>query len=151
MGLTSAQESYDVFKQAGASDMVAGWAFVANMMALSGLMATDYGKGLLFKGTWLDENFLKEPAKKAAEEVGAKLTEGIETASNKEKAKFIQKLINIYQKHFASAAENTVVNRGLSEALEETMEEGIIDITKALASVAESVGINVGDQKLDFG
>lgn len=151
MGLTSAQESYDVFKQAGASNTVAGWAFIANMIALNALMATDYGKGLLFKGTWLDENFLKEPARKAAEEVGSKLTEGIEQASNKEKAKFIQSIINVFQKHFSSAAADTVVNRGLSEALEETMEEGIIDVTKALASVAESIGINVGDQKLDFG
>lgn len=151
MGLTSAQESYDVFKQAGASDTVAGWAFIANMIALNGLMATDYGKGLLFKGTWLDENYLKEPAIKAANEVRTKLTEGIENATSKEKAKFIQGIINIYNKHFSSAAANTVVNRGLSEALEETMEEGIIDITKAITSVAESIGINVGEQKLDFG
>ena len=51
MGLTSAQGAYDTFKEAGASDMVAGWAFVANMLALTGLMNTDYGKGILFKGS----------------------------------------------------------------------------------------------------
>lgn len=51
MALTSAQDSYNTFKEAGASDMVSGWAFVANMIALGGLMTTDYGKGLLFKGS----------------------------------------------------------------------------------------------------
>ena len=51
MSLTSAQDSFNTFKEAGASDMVAGWAFVANAIALGSLMATDYGKGLLFKGS----------------------------------------------------------------------------------------------------
>ena len=151
MSLTSAQDSFNTFKQAGASDMVAGWAFIANAIALGGLMATDYGKGLLFKGTWLDENFLRQPAMQAANEVREKLTSGIEKASPKEKAKFIQGLINIYNKHFSSAAADTFINRGLSEALEEVMEEGIIDIQKAITSVAQSIGINVGNQKLDFG
>ena len=151
MSLTSAQDSFDTFKQAGASDMVAGWAFVANAIALGSLMATDYGKGLLFKGTWLDENFLKAPAKQAADEVRAQLTTGIENAAPKEKAKFIQRLINIYNKHFSSAAADTFVNRGFSEALEEVMEEGVIDVQKALTSVAQAIGVDVGDQKLDFG
>ena len=151
MSLTSAQDSFNTFKEAGASDMVAGWAFVANAIALGSLMATDYGKGLLFKGSWLDENVLREPAKQAADEVRAKLTSGIENASPKEKAKFIQRLINIYQEHFSSAATDTFVNRGISEALEEVMEEGIIDVQKALTNVAQAIGVNVGDQKLDFG
>ena len=151
MALTSAQDSYNTFKEAGASDMVSGWAFVANMIALGGLMTTDYGKGLLFKGSWLDENVLKAPAREAAEQVRNELTRGIENASTKEKAKFINRLVNIYNKHFSSAAADTFVNRGLSEALEEVMEEGVLDVSKALASTAEAIGINVGDKKLDFG
>ena len=114
-------------------------------------MKTDYGKGLLFKGSWLDENVLKAPAKEAADLVRSELTRGIESAPAKEKAKFIQKLIGIYNKHFSSAATDTFVNRGMSEALEEVMEEGVIDVQKALTSVAQAIGINVGDEKLDFG
>ena len=114
-------------------------------------MATDYGKGLLFKGSWLDENVLKAPAKKAADEVREQLTSGIENASPKEKAKFIQGLINIYNKHFSSAAADTFLNRGISEALEEVTEESIIDVQKAITNVAQAIGVNVGDQKLDFG
>lgn len=151
MALTSAQDSFNTFKEAGASDMVAGWAFVANMLALGTLMRTDYGKGLLFKGSWLDENFLREPAMQAANEVREELTKGIENATSKEKAKFIQKLVNIYNKHFSAAAADTFLNRGVSEALEEVMEEGIIDVQKAIANVAQAIGVNVGDQKLDFG
>ena len=151
MSLTSAQDSFNTFKEAGASDMVAGWAFVANAVALGSLMATDYGKGLLFKGSWLDENVLKAPAKKAADEVRAQLTSGIENAGPKEKAKFIQGLINIYNKHFSSAAADTFLNRGISEAMEEVMEESIIDVQKAITNVAQAIGVNVGDQKLDFG
>lgn len=151
MSLTSAQDSFDTFKEAGASDMVAGWAFVVNAIALGGLMATNYGKGLLFKGTWLDENFLRQPAIEAANQVRSKLTAGIENAPAKEKAKFIQGLLDIYNKHFSSAATETFLNRGLSEALEEVMEEGIIDVQKALTNVMQSIGINVGEQKLDFG
>ena len=114
-------------------------------------MATDYGKGLLFKGSWLDENVLREPARQAANEVRAELTKGIETAAPKQKAKFIQKLIDIYTKNFSSMAADTFVNRGMSEALEEVMEEGIIDVQKAITNVAQAIGVNVGEQKLDFG
>ena len=151
MALTSAQDSFNTFKEAGASDMVAGWAFVANAVALGRLMATDYGKGLLFKGSWLDENVLREPARQAANEVRAELTKGIETAAPKQRAKFIQKLVDIYTKNFSSMAADTFVNRGMSEALEEVMEEGIIDVQKAITNVAEAIGVNVGEQKLDFG
>lgn len=31
------------------------------------------------------------------------------------------------------------------------MEEGILDVSKALASTAEAIGVNMGDKKLDFG
>lgn len=151
MSLTSAQDSYNTFKEAGASDMVAGWAFVANAIAIGGLMATDYGKGLLFKGSWLDENVLKAPAKEAVDQVRSKLTTGIENASPKEKAKFIQSLIDVYRKHFSSAAADTFINRGASEAIEEMMEEGVLDVSKVLTNVAQSIGINTGDKKLDFG
>ncbi len=114
-------------------------------------MATDYGKGLLFKGSWLDENVLKAPAKEAVDQVRSKLTTGIENASPKEKAKFIQSLIDVYRKHFSSAAADTFINRGVSEAIEEMMEEGVLDVSKVLTNVAQSIGINTGDRKLDFG
>jgi hypothetical protein len=48
-------------------------------------------------------------------------------------------------------APDTFINRGMSEALEEVMEEGIIDVQKAITNVAQAIGVNVGEQKLDFG
>lgn len=44
MALTSAEDSYRVFKDAGASDRVAGLGFLATSAALFGLMNGDYYK-----------------------------------------------------------------------------------------------------------
>ena len=151
MGLTSSQGVYDTFKEAGANDTVAGWAFVANMLALSGLMMTDYGKGLLFKGSWLDENVIRKPSMDAAKEVLGNLTEGIENVTPKERAKIIQKLTKFYRNNFSSAAEDTFFNRGLSESLEEMIEEGTQDLLKVITSTLQSLGVNTGDKELDFG
>lgn len=51
----------------------------------------------------------------------------------------------------SSAAPETFITRGISESLEEVIEEGALDVSKILASVAQSIGINTGDKELDFG
>jgi hypothetical protein len=62
MAGTSAKESYGAFKEAGASDRVAGIAMVANILALNKLMQNDYFKNTLFKNSWLDEDNIRKPA-----------------------------------------------------------------------------------------
>ena len=56
MALTSSTDTYSAFKEAGASDAVAGLGMLATMGALYELMNIDYFKDALFKGTWLDES-----------------------------------------------------------------------------------------------
>lgn len=51
MALTSSTDTYAAFKDAGASDAVAGLGMLATMGALYGLMNTNYFKDALFKGT----------------------------------------------------------------------------------------------------
>ena len=45
MALTSAQDSYDSFKEAGATDRIAGLGALASFSAMFGLMKTDYFGG----------------------------------------------------------------------------------------------------------
>jgi len=62
MAGTSAKESYGAFKEAGASDAVAGIATISNILALNKLMQNDYFKNTLFKNSWLDEDNIRKPA-----------------------------------------------------------------------------------------
>lgn len=48
MSLTSAQDTYSSFKQAGASDRVAGIGMLASIAGYYTLMSRDYFKGILF-------------------------------------------------------------------------------------------------------
>lgn len=59
MAGTSSREAYNQFKEAGASDRVAGLGMLASIGAMYGLMNTDYFRGALFKGTYLDESEVK--------------------------------------------------------------------------------------------
>lgn len=56
MAVTSGQEAYDHFKEAGASDGVAGIATLATMGAYYGLFNIDYFKQFLFTNTFMDED-----------------------------------------------------------------------------------------------
>jgi hypothetical protein len=61
---------------------------------------------------------------------------------------------NAYSKHFKDAlTKQTFIASSVNEGLEEVMEEGVADITKALTKGAEAFGIKVTDSnnKLDFG
>ena len=51
MALTSSQDAYNSFKEAGASDQAAGIGALASMGALYGLMNIGYFEEWLFKGT----------------------------------------------------------------------------------------------------
>ena len=162
MAVTSAQDSYNTFKNAGASDRVAGWASVANMLALWKLMQIDYFRDNLFKGTYMDESEIREPAFSLAKTLKTKLTEngstiiaeGEAVASQKAAAKFVNKLTNWYaEKLLPGMAKGNVFSRMLSEATEETMEEAAADITKGVTSALNAMGLNVTEKgkELDFG
>ena len=71
MAGTSSQQAYSEFKNAGATDAVAGLGMLSVMGGMYGLMNMDYFRNFLFKGTYLDQN----PAKKAVKDLGEKLTD----------------------------------------------------------------------------
>lgn len=56
MAVTSGEEAYDKFKEAGASDAVAGIATLATMGAFYGLFHADYFKEYMFTNTFMDED-----------------------------------------------------------------------------------------------
>ena len=56
MAATSATDTYQTFKEAGADDRTAGVAVLGYMAGLYGLMNINYFKDMLFNNTWLDED-----------------------------------------------------------------------------------------------
>ena len=57
--------------QAFLSPRTAGLAAIANLVALNGLMRTDYFRSTLFKGSFFDDDILKGVAKDVAKQVRA--------------------------------------------------------------------------------
>lgn len=59
MAATSGMDSYDMFKEAGASDAVAGIGTLATMLAFGWLLSNDYYKSALFsEDSWMNEDFV---------------------------------------------------------------------------------------------
>ena len=85
MALTSAKESYGEAINAGLNETTAGFMAIANMLALNGLMRTDYFRGTLFKGSFFDDDVLKGTAKKVAREIRNDNT--LEGTASKEEAR----------------------------------------------------------------
>lgn len=163
MAATSAQDAYDTFKDAGASDRVAGFATLANMLALWKLMNIDYFRDNLFRGRWyMDESEVRLPAMNVAKDVQKKLTEngaaiiaeGEQALTKKGSLNFLNKLTNFYTNTMvAGIAKGGVPARMLSEGIEETMEEATTDLIKASTHVLNALGIKVTEdgKELNFG
>ena len=67
MAGTSSTDAYDAFKQAGASDRVAGLGMLSVMGAMFALMNNDYFKDFWFKDTYLARTSVKGVIKDVAE------------------------------------------------------------------------------------
>ena len=171
MALTSAEDSYRTFKDAGANDTVAGLGFLATAASLYGLMNQDYFKEWLFKNSSLGfDPEMRFAVRQFAQEKGAQLTKelGLNTAkpvSKEAEQLFIKKWWNAL-KGFVTKYKDKIptgkaypmtlayANHALNEGIEETMEEGVADIFKGIAEAAQYLGFNVtenGTEKLDFG
>jgi hypothetical protein len=74
MAGTSSQQAYSEFKNAGATDAVAGLGMLSVMGGMYGLMNMDYFRNFLFKGTYLDQTPAKKAVKDLAQEVKENLT-----------------------------------------------------------------------------
>ena len=163
MAATSSQDAYDTFKDAGASDRVAGFATLANMLALWKLMNIDYFRDNLFKGRWyMDESEVRLPAMNVAKDIQKKLTEngaaiiaeGEQALTKKSSLNFLNKLTDFYTNTMvAGLQKGGMPARMLSEGIEETMEEVTTDLIKASTHVLDALGVKVTENngELDFG
>lgn len=154
MAGTSAQETYSAFKEAGASDRTAGLAMIGNVAAFWKLMQLDYFKDTLFKGSWLDDNLIKEPARNHAKSVAGKVwLKGAEAAADEKAAKEAVKQVSksFYATMKDYLTNGTFVPRAISEGVEEVMEEITTDLLKGLTEATHALGIVDKDRELDFG
>lgn len=90
MSTTSAEEAYDIMKEAGANDRTAGLAMWALIGVYYKLMSADYYKHALFRDSWIDEESVKGSAKKLMDtyaEVIAKDPTALNTATTEGAAK----------------------------------------------------------------
>lgn len=147
MAATSARESYGSFREAGANETTAGLAAIANLVALNGLMRTDYFRSTLFKGSFFDDDILKGVAKDVAKQVRAD-----NTIANTTAKATVGKLAKWYE----SSLRNKLTDYGgamLREGLEEMMEESVSDISKGLTEGLNALGFKVTspNKNLDFG
>lgn len=152
MALTSAQDSYDSFKAAGATDQVAGLGALASFAAMFGLMKTDYFGQWLTKGTIAETRSLGQQT--AQEFARAIAPEAYRTASGKVSTSVARKLfgkyydkVNKVMHDFVTAGKSGAamgvgeqfLRRSLNEAVEETTEEITFDAVKGLFGGIESL------------
>ena len=147
MAGTSSTETYSSFIEAGASPRVAGLATIANMLALNGLMRIDYFKGTLFKGSYLDDDVIREPAKKVAQKVMSDTSkEGAQAlaqnASKEANKNLLKKMVGYFTDDLEPALMKTeFVKHSVAEGVEEVMEEMVFDINKGLNQALSSLGV----------
>ena len=160
MAVTSARETYQSFKEAGATDQIAGVAMAANVLALYKLMNIDYFRKTLFRGSFMDDDVVKVPAKNVANKFKASLMgttakEVAKEAGDQTKQQ-VKKNFKEWTTDFISSIskglnKSEFVSRSVAEGVEEVIEEAVSDMSKALTLGLEALGLNVGEQKLDFG
>lgn len=147
MAGTSSTETYSSFIEAGASPRVAGLATIANMLALNGLMRIDYFKGTLFKGSYLDDDVIREPAKKVAQKVMSDTSkEGAQAlaqnASKEANKNLLKKMVGYFTDDLEPALmKSEFVKHSVAEGVEEVMEEMVFDINKGLNQALSSLGV----------
>ena len=147
---TSSTQSYEAFKNAGASDAVAGLGTLATMLAMKTLMDNDYFRDFWYNGTGLSKAAYNKAIKKASDQIVKEINIGV-NSTPKEKAKFIleaqEKIVNI----FKGLNKGELFSGALNEGLEETGEEFASDMVKGAFSALHSLGLVDKSRSYDFG
>ena len=157
MAATSAQDVYGDFKQAGASDAVAGLGMLASTLALYRLMNIDYFRDNILKDTFMDESEVRAALRGVSKDVVSKFKPDVAIADSKAAASFAKKFSDFYHDTLLSGLRKKgvagLVNRGFSEGTEEVMEEVATDLVKATTEALNALGIPVTEREkqLDFG
>ena len=164
MSGTSALDSYSAFKQAGADDRTASLGMMATIAAFYKLMSLDYFRDSFFKGSWFDDNNVKSPMWKVAEDfmtaikepgskIGADVAENTVAANQRTFRAMTKRISDAIQRVGKPWKSSTFLERSFAEGVEETMEELFQDGIKGSFLAAEALGIPMNKQKenLDFG
>lgn len=144
MALTSAADTYQQFKEAGASDRAAGIGMWATAGAYYGLQNVGYFKDALQKGTWLDPELNRAPVRAMAKSLNKRALEIGKNPNVKESRNFFKKVFKrtqdeIKKKDYHSF-KTPYMQAMLNEGIEETMEEITADIVKGLTEGAAALG-----------
>ena len=157
MAATSAQDVYSDFKQAGATDAVAGLGMLASTLALYRLMNIDYFRDNILKDTFMDESEVRRALRGTIKDTAKHFVPTAQTATKKEAATFLKKASDFYHDKLLDGLQKKgvagLVSRGLSEGTEEVMEEVTTDLIKGVTEGLNAIGIPVTkqDRDLDFG
>ena len=94
---TSATDSYEVFKEAGATDRMAGIGLLGVTSGLALLMNNNYFKDMLFTGTFMDEDItMRDTIKQLVKESTVEPFEQYAAIAPKAMSKYQQKLANTF-------------------------------------------------------
>lgn len=152
MAGTSSIEAYDAFKEAGGSDRTAGLGMIATMLGMHKLMTSDYlnYEEFLFKGSYLD----KSNVKKALTDVAKDIVDNNinkNTLTPKEAANWLKKSTDYIVNKFKNLNPDSLFRDALTEGVEETMEESVMDAIKGVFAGFNALGLVNKDKKLNFG
>lgn len=180
MSLTSTTHAYQAFKDAGASDEIAGAGMFLTYAAMYGLQSIGYFNKWIWKNTFLDENReIGKAVEKYVFEEASKFIPAVKAAEKTAKTEAEKAAVKAFSKQWFKNFYNStkgfiksignpdnvsddagikgllssVAQRSLNEGVEETMEEVSGDMVKGLALGLEALDIKVSDdgKKLDFG
>lgn len=154
MAGTSSTDAYDAFKQAGASDRVAGLGMLSVMGAMFGLMNNDYFKDFWFRNTYLDRSKVRSVIKDSAnrltdKEFASKTLSQISTP--KGAAKWVLDMQKSMVQKISSMKPGDLTYDAFNEGLEETIEELSTDAIKAFYSGLNTIGLVDQDRQYNFG
>lgn len=154
MAGTSSTEAYNAFKEAGASDRVAGLGMLSTMGAMYGLMNNDYFKDFWFRDTYLDKAKVRSVVKEAAEQLSSKefaLETAKKTSTSKGAAKWLLDMQKNIVNRISKMKPGNLIHDSLNEGVEETVEEITSDAIKALYSGLNALGIADKERNYNFG
>lgn len=154
MAGTSSTDAYDAFKQAGASDRVAGLGMLSVMGAMFGLMNNDYFKDFWFRNTYLDRSKVRSVIKDSAnkltdKEFASKTLSQISTP--KGAAKWVLDMQKSMAQKISNMKPGDLTYDAFNEGLEETIEELSTDAIKAFYSGLNTIGLVDQGQQYNFG
>ena len=127
MSVTSGQEAYDKFKEAGANDATAGIATLATMAAFYGLFNIDYFKQFLFTNTFMDEDIA--------------MTDTIKKLVERNAVEAYSKYSAAYKKANLSKLGQRLENIKLYTSLRDSIKEGLEKLAEPRQTIKQTLEV----------